>query len=74
MHREFKNICKKVSGAGYGAMSLGDFYGPIDHQGCLAVLAACYDLGVDHLNTAGLYAGGDSERVIGEHLRASRCP
>ena len=74
MRSEFKNICKIVSGAVYGAMSLGDFYGPIDHQGCLAVLAACYDLGVDHLNMASLYAGGDSERVIGEHLRASRCP
>ena len=69
LRREFKHIGKTVNAVGYGAMSLSNFYGPIDHKGCLDIVAACYDLGVDHLDTANLYGRGNSETVIGEYLR-----
>ena len=69
LRREFKHIGKTVNAVGYGAMSLSNFYGSIDHKGCLDIVAACYDLGVDHLDTANLYGRGNSETVIGEYLR-----
>ena len=43
LRREFKHIGKTVNAVGYGAMSLSNFYGPIDHKGCLDIVAACYD-------------------------------
>src|SRR6056297_751156 len=57
-----------VSALGYGAMSFTDFYGPTTEEESHAVLRACLDLGIDHLDTSNVYGMGRSETVIGRFL------
>lgn len=59
-----------VSVVGYGAMSFSDFYGPATDEGSKAILDACVELGVTHIDTANAYGNGRSETVIGEWLKA----
>lgn len=59
-----------VSALGYGAMSFTDFYGPTTEEESHAVLRACLDLGIDHLDTSNVYGMGRSETVIGRFLAA----
>lgn len=54
---------------GYGAMSLSDFYGPIDATEAEAVLTKAIDLGIDHLDTSNIYGMGVSEDRIGAFLK-----
>ncbi|WP_403023661.1 aldo/keto reductase [Salinibacterium sp. GXW1014] len=53
---------------GYGAMSLGGSYGPIDEASAQRLLAAVVDAGVRHLDTANIYGDGSSEEIIGRFL------
>lgn len=57
-----------VSAIGYGAMSLTNFYGPIDADGSDAILHKVLDLGIDHLDTSNVYGAGLSEERIGTFL------
>lgn len=57
-----------VSAIGYGAMSLTDFYGPIDSDESEVILNKALDLGIDHLDTSNVYGGGLSEERIGAFL------
>ncbi len=57
-----------VSALGIGAMSFGPFYGPTTEANSFAVLDAAMELGVTHIDTSNIYAGGESERVIGRYL------
>jgi aryl-alcohol dehydrogenase-like predicted oxidoreductase len=59
-----------VSALGYGAMSFTDFYGPTTEEESHAVLRACLDLGIDHVDTSNVYGMGRSETVIGNFLAA----
>ncbi len=59
----------QVSVVGYGAMSFSDFYGPATDEGSKAILDACVELGITHIDTANAYGNGRSETVIGEWLR-----
>ena len=68
--RKLGNIGTEVSALGYGAMSLIDFYGPINTESSHAILKRCLDLGVDHLDTSNVYGGGVSEERIGSFLAA----
>lgn len=58
----------KVSALGYGAMSFTNFYGPSTEEGSHAVLDACLDLGIDHIDTSNVYGMGRSETFIGSWL------
>ncbi len=58
-----------VSVLGYGAMSFSNFYGPATDDGSMAVLDACVELGITHVDTANVYGMGRSETVIGDWLR-----
>ena len=58
----------KVAALGYGAMSFTNFYGPSTEEGSHAILDACLDLGIDHIDTSNVYAMGRSERFIGSWL------
>ena len=64
----------RVSRVGYGAMSFSDFYGPATDEGSLAILDACLDLGLTHIDTANVYGMGRSEQVIGQWLRQHKNP
>ena len=60
-----------VGVVGYGAMSFTNFYGDTTDEQSHAVLDACVELGIDHIDTSNVYGMGRSETVIGEWL-ASR--
>ncbi|WP_422035224.1 aldo/keto reductase [Roseibium sp.] len=50
-------------------MSFSDLYGPTNEAESHAVLNACRDLGVTHLDTANIYGMGKSENAIGSYLK-----
>lgn len=62
----------RVSAQGYGAMSLGPAYGPIDPEQALATLEHAVDLGVTFIDTANVYGEGSSERTIARLARRRR--
>lgn len=59
----------EISALGYGAMSFSDFYGPTTDQQSYAILRACLDAGVTHLDSANVYGMGRSEKVIGQFMK-----
>ncbi len=61
----------EIGAIGYGAMSFSDMYGPTDEKESHAILDACRDLGVTHLDTANVYGMGKSENAIGTYLKAN---
>ncbi len=61
----------EIGAIGYGAMSFSDMYGPTNEAASHAILDACRDLGVTHLDTANVYGMGKSEKAIGTYLKAN---
>lgn len=61
----------EVGAIGYGAMSFSDMYGPTNEAASHAILDACRDWGVTHLDTANVYGMGKSESAIGSYLKAN---
>lgn len=61
----------EISAIGYGGMSFSDMYGPTNETESHAILDACRDLGVTHLDTANIYGMGKSEAAIGTYLKAN---
>ena len=61
----------EISAIGYGAMSFSDMYGATNEAESHAILNACRDLGVTHLDTANIYGMGKSENAIGSYLKAN---
>ncbi|AXI47661.1 aldo/keto reductase [Sulfitobacter sp. SK012] len=61
----------EIGAIGYGAMSFSDMYGPTNEAQSHAVLDACRDLGVTHLDTANVYGMGKSENAIGSYLKSN---
>lgn len=59
-----------IGAIGYGAMSFSDMYGRTNETESHAILDACRDLGVTHLDTANVYGMGKSESAIGTYLKA----
>ncbi|MEM9733834.1 MAG: aldo/keto reductase [Pseudomonadota bacterium] len=59
----------KVSALGYGAMSFSNFYGPATDEGSMAILDACLENGITHVDTANVYGMGRSETVIGTWIK-----
>ncbi|MBV8346541.1 MAG: aldo/keto reductase, partial [Mycolicibacterium sp.] len=61
-----------VSAIGFGAMVLNPVYGGTDDAQSLATLNRCLDLGVRCIDTANVYGGGNSERLIAKVLADRR--
>jgi aryl-alcohol dehydrogenase-like predicted oxidoreductase len=61
----------EIGEIGYGAMSFSDMYGPTNETESHAILDACRDWGVTHLDTANVYGMGKSESAIGSYLAAN---
>ena len=59
---------------GYGAMSVGNAWGPVDDAGAQALLASLVDMGITHVDTANVYGQGLSERRIGDFIRKNGNP
>ena len=58
----------KISQFGIGAMSFAGIYGNATEAESHAVLDACMDAGVTHIDTANVYGMGRSEEIIGTWL------
>lgn len=59
----------RVSEVGFGAWALGADWGPVTEEDALAALRAGVDAGMNLIDTADIYGGGRSERIIGRFLR-----
>lgn len=59
----------EVSCLGYGAMSFANFYGPTTEENSFAILRACLEAGVTHIDTSNVYGMGRSEKAIGQFLK-----
>jgi aryl-alcohol dehydrogenase-like predicted oxidoreductase len=59
----------KVSEIGFGAMSIGGMFEPVDKATAMATLDKVYELGVTHIDTALIYGPHLSEELLGEWLR-----
>jgi aryl-alcohol dehydrogenase-like predicted oxidoreductase len=67
-----------VSRLAFGSMTFGSAQGPfasvskVDQAGASALVARAIEGGVNFFNSADVYAGGDSERMLGKALGARR--
>ena len=65
------------SGLQLSELSLGSwvtYHNQVDTGAAKEMLAAAFDAGVNFFDNAEVYAGGESERVMGEAIRALRWP
>ena len=58
-----------VSVVGFGAMTIGGIYGPVDDAVSIKALHAAIDAGMNLIDTSDAYGAGHSERVIGAFLK-----
>ena len=66
--RELGRGGPEVSAIGLGAMAFAGIYGNASEAESHAVLDACLELGIDHIDTANVYGNGRSEEIIGKYL------
>ena len=59
----------KVSEVGFGAWAIGGSWGPQDENESIRALHRAIDLGVNFIDTAAVYGGGKSEKIIAEVLK-----
>lgn len=67
--RRLGNSGLKVSVVGLGGNNFG---GRVDEAGSLRVLAEALDSGINLIDTADVYSGGESERCVGKALKGKR--
>ena len=58
-----------VSVIGFGAMTIGGAFGPVDDEESNRALHAAIDTGLSFIDTSDAYGGGRSENVIGRFLK-----
>ena len=58
-----------VSVVGFGAMTIGGFFGPVDDAVSLEALHAAIDAGINFIDTSDAYGAGHSEKLIGQFLK-----
>ena len=71
---EFQNLGKtgiRVSRSCLGAMMFGAM-GNRDHDECIAMIHKALDAGVNFIDTADAYSGGESEEIVGAALKGRR--
>ena len=61
----------KVSAYCLGAMMFGQWGNP-DHDESIAVINAALEGGINFIDTADAYSGGESEEIVGKALRGRR--
>lgn len=59
----------EVSAVGFGAMTIGGAFGPVDDKESTRALHAAIDAGMNFIDTSDAYGGGRSEDVIGKFLK-----
>jgi aryl-alcohol dehydrogenase-like predicted oxidoreductase len=68
-YRRLGRTGRDVSVIGFGAWAIGGDWGSVDDGASLRALHAAADAGVTLFDTADVYGGGHSERLIGRFLR-----
>ena len=61
----------QVSQLCLGTMMFGS-YGNPDRVACMRIVHAALDTGINFIDTADVYSGGESEQIVGEALRGRR--
>jgi aryl-alcohol dehydrogenase-like predicted oxidoreductase len=69
-YRAFTNDGVEVSEVGLGCWQLGGDWSHVDDETALAILKASFDAGVTFFDTADVYGGGRSERIVGSFLKS----
>ena len=67
-HRTLGKSGYSIGEIGLGAWQLGGDFGPIDEEHSLEILSKAYQMGVDFIDTADVYGGGLSEKIIGKFI------
>jgi len=67
--RQLGDTGLEVSVIGFGAMTIGGAFGPVDDAESLQALHAAVDAGMNFIDTSNAYGEGRSERLIGKFLR-----
>ncbi|OGO58092.1 MAG: aldo/keto reductase [Chloroflexi bacterium RBG_16_72_14] len=68
-YRRLGRTGRDVSVVGFGAWAIGGDWGSVEDAASLRALHAAADAGVTLFDTADVYGGGHSERLIGRFLR-----
>jgi len=72
LYRELGRSGIKVSEIGFGAWGIGGDWGAVDEKEAVDALRCAYDQGINLYDTAMVYGGGKSERLIGKAFRNDR--
>jgi aryl-alcohol dehydrogenase-like predicted oxidoreductase len=70
-YRELGHTGVEVSNLCLGTMMFGAWGNP-DHDDSIRIIHAALDAGVNFVDTADVYAGGESEEIVGKALRGRR--
>ncbi len=70
-HRSLGTTGVRVSNLCLGAMMFGAM-GNRDHDDCVAIIHAALDAGINFIDTADVYSGGESEEIVGRALAGRR--
>ncbi len=70
--RIFGKTGRVVSEVGLGTWQIGGNWGDVTDETALATLRAAYEAGTTFLDTADVYGGGRSEKLIGQFLKESK--
>lgn len=68
-HRQLGHSGLKISTLTLGTMMFG---GPNDDATAARIIDQAFEQGVNSIDTADVYAGGESERVVGRHIARQR--
>ncbi|MCP5152052.1 MAG: aldo/keto reductase [Ectothiorhodospiraceae bacterium] len=68
--RKFGNTGLEVTRIGFGAMTIGGAFGPVDDTESTQALHAAIDAGMNFIDTSNAYGEGRSETLIGQFLRS----
>jgi len=70
-YRNLGHTGMKVSPLCLGAMMFGEWGNP-DHDDSISVIHEALDAGVNFIDTADVYSGGESEQIVGEAIKGRR--
>src|SRR6478609_10121749 len=70
-HRTLGRTGTKVSPLCLGAMMFGA-WGEADHDECIRIVHRALDAGINFIDTADVYARGESEEIVGRALAGGR--
>jgi len=70
MHtRQLGNTGLEVTVIGFGGMTIGGAFGPVDDEESMRALHAAIDAGMNFIDTSNAYGEGRSETLVGQFLR-----